>query len=229
MQDTLPWVEHITHRLGLSELAHLRRSGRQAFSPSLSYGRHFGPPRRASKAAAVMMMLEPISSSSRATTEVAGYAIPLTVRPMHLPDHPGQVSLPGGRLEGNETYQQAAEREFCEELGLREFPGQVIGELSPLYVYNSDYFVRAFVATCPEPLVFKPCDYEVQEVVRLPLATLLDVDSYSAESFSHGNVHWHANTILAGNTTIWGATAIMLAELATVIGTTGDGQETEAC
>lgn len=224
MHNTLPWVEQFVHRLGLPELAHERHSARQAFSPSLSYGRHFGPPRRASKAAAVMMMLEPRSATSQATGDEAGCTIPLTVRPMHLPDHPGQVSLPGGRLEGNETYQQAAEREFCEELGMPKFPGQVIGELSPLYIYNSDYFVRAFVATCPQPLVFKPCDYEVDEVVRLPLATLLDAESYAMQSFSRGTVHWHANTILTGETTIWGATAIMLAELATVIGTTANDE-----
>ena len=42
----------------------------------------------------------------------------LTVRSGQLPQHAGQVSLPGGRLEPGETSSDAALRESLEEVGV---------------------------------------------------------------------------------------------------------------
>src|SRR5262245_53453169 len=42
----------------------------------------------------------------------------LTVRGAGLPRHGGQVSLPGGAIEGGETPEEAALREAFEEVGL---------------------------------------------------------------------------------------------------------------
>ncbi len=203
-------LEVLERQLERTDLHSARQASRCAFSPELSYGRHFGPPRPTTKAAAVMILMEPNGQT--------GYSIPLTVRPMHLPDHPGQVSLPGGRLEGNETYQQAAEREFCEELGTSEFPGRVAGELKPLYVYNSDYWVRVFVAVCNAPQLYTPCDYEVESVLRLPIEALVQAEQNVRQQFSRGKVSWRARVIRIGPTAIWGATAIMLGELAALLG-----------
>ncbi|GAB5403059.1 MAG: CoA pyrophosphatase [Aureliella sp.] len=218
-QRTDKLLKALKHHLHRTDLHAERQNARNAFSPDLSYGRHFGPPRPKTKAAAVMIMLEPNNLGQPHTGDASlqGLSIPLTVRPMHLPDHPGQVSLPGGRLEGNETFQQAAEREFREELGTDEFPGRVAGELSPLYVYNSDYWVRVFVATCNSPQQYTPCDYEVESVVRLPVETLLRTELHGRKLFARGKSNWRARVISVGDTAIWGATAIMLGELAAVL------------
>ncbi len=62
-----------------------RHAGRSRFSPSLAYGRHFCPPLPTAKAAAVMMLIQPYEGQ---------WAIPLTVRPNHLPDHRAKSVCP---------------------------------------------------------------------------------------------------------------------------------------
>ena len=181
---------------------------RQFFSPSLSYGRHSGPPHPATKQAAVMILLERREN---------GFQIPLTVRPQHLPDHPGQISFPGGRLEGREAYADAARREFEEELGVSPFPGQILGELEPVFVYNSDYFVKPFVAICDEQLAYLPCPHEVERIIHLRVDDLMNDQHYVQRPFARGRVSWQAKTIRVGDDYIWGATAIMLGELSAVL------------
>lgn len=184
-----------------------RHAGRMQFSPSLSYGRHFCPPSPTAKQAAVMILLEASDS---------GWTIPLTVRPKHLPDHPGQISLPGGRVEEGESHLEAACREFAEEMGTDAFPGEYIGELQSIYVYNSDYFVRPFLAVCGQKLAYMPCQREVERVIHLPIADLLDERRLSQQEFRRGMATWRSNTIHCGDAVIWGATAIILGEFARI-------------
>lgn len=177
------------------------------FSPSLSYGRHFGPPAPTAKQAAVMIMLEASKS---------GWTIPLTERPKHLPDHPGQISLPGGRVEVGESHWEAASREFAEELGTATFPGEFVGELQSIYVYNSDYLVRSFVAFCDQRPAYVPCEREVERVIHLPIDDLLDDSRLSQQEFRRGKASWQSSTIHCGDALIWGATAIILGEFASI-------------
>ena len=76
----------------------------------LSYGRHRGPARVASRLAAVAVMLYQEPNGE--------WTIPLTLRPASLQHHGGQVCLPGGRVEPDEEVYAAAVREFEEELGI---------------------------------------------------------------------------------------------------------------
>ncbi len=187
-----------------------RHAARAAFSPGLSYGRHFGPPAPSARQAAVIVMIEPRDGQ---------WTLPVTVRPDHLPDHPGQISLPGGRLEAGESHQQAAEREFCEELGCEVEPELIVGELLPLYVYHSDYYVRSFVAVSPRLYDYVPCPREVSRVLHVPLATLTSQALLPPErhEFARGLAVWSAPTIQGGDAIIWGATAIILAELSALL------------
>jgi len=143
--------------------------------------------------------------------------LPLTVRPLDLADHPGQISLPGGRLEGGESPQEAAEREFCEELGVHEFPGSVLGSLLPMWVFNSDYYLTPYLAVYSGPIDYCPCSREVVRVIQLPVSELLKVNQPSLGSFSRGCVNWHAGVFQYEQDCIWGATAMILAELAAVL------------
>lgn len=197
---------------GLASGEHLpaRQAARAAFSPGLSYGRHFGPPAPSARQAAVIVMIEPRDGL---------WTLPVTVRPDHLPDHPGQISLPGGRLEAGESHQRAAEREFYEELGCEVEPELIVGELLPLYVYHSDYYVRSFVAISPRLYNYTPCPREVSRIIHVPLSTLGSCRHLPAErqEFARGLAVWTAPTIQDGGATIWGATAIILAELSAIL------------
>ena len=191
----------------LDDLEHLpqRDAHRKAFGPELAYGRHFGPPSPDAKPAAVMIML--------ARGQGARWEIPLTVRPDSLPDHPGQISLPGGRVEKGETYLQAAQREFCEELGVPEFPGTILGGLRPIYVFNSNYRVAPFVAYCDVSLSYQPCPVEVARVLPLPVDHMLAPTNRVTRAFKRGKVEWTAPGIRLGSDFVWGATALILADL----------------
>ncbi|MEO8271493.1 MAG: CoA pyrophosphatase [Aureliella sp.] len=190
--------------LASAELLAARQRARAAYSPGLAYGRHFGPPAPSARQAAVLVMIEPRSGQ---------WVIPVTVRSDCLPDHPGQISLPGGRLEAGESYQQAAEREFREELGCTVQAAQILGELSPLYIYHSDYFVRPFIAVSPRAYEYQPCPREVSRVLHLPLASLSSPSPIETREFTRGLTMWSAPVIHSGGAIIWGATAIILAEL----------------
>lgn len=194
--------------LATPELLPVRQAARDSFSPDLAYGRHFGPPAPTARQAAVLVLLEPRDDE---------WTIPLTVRPDHLPDHPGQVSLPGGRLEAGESHREAAEREFMEELGCPLEPKQVVGELLPLYVYYSDYYVRCFLAISPRLYTYQPCDHEVARVLHLPITALTLDGEYNRQEFARGRAVWTAPTIQAAGATVWGATAMILAEVAALL------------
>ena len=56
-------------------------------------------------------------------------ALILTRRPLTMRRHAGQWALPGGRLDGDETIEQAALRELHEEVGLRLPPSAILGRL----------------------------------------------------------------------------------------------------
>lgn len=200
----------LQHGLASTENLDARQAARAAFSPGLSYGRHFGPPAPSVRQAAVIVMIEPRGGQ---------WTLPVTVRSDHLPDHPGQISLPGGRLEAGESHQQAAQREFCEELGCEVEPEAIIGELLPLYVYHSDYYVRSFVAISPRLYAYTPCPREVSRILHVPLSTLSSCACPPAErhEFARGLAVWSAPTIQDGEATIWGATAIILAELSAIL------------
>ena len=183
----------------------LRQAARRVYSPGLAYGRHFGPPAPTARQAAVLVLLEPRQGE---------WTIPLTVRPDHLPDHPGQVSLPGGRLEAGEAPRQAAEREFLEELGCPLQSDEILGQLLPLYVYHSDYYVHSFLAISQRPYTYQACPSEVARIVHLPLTALRYGSEPCQRQFSRGLAVWQAPVIQTDEATIWGATAIILADLA---------------
>ena len=132
--------------------------------PELSYGRHRGPARPQSRIAAVAVTLYHCPTQ--------GWVIPLTLRPMNLQHHAGQICLPGGRVEAGETMFEAAFREFREELGVDSKVTTFCGQLSTQYVYASDNLVHPVVAVIEHPGTWNPDPVEVAQVISLPLSRL---------------------------------------------------------
>ncbi len=101
--------------------------------------------------------------------------VPLLVRPTHLPEHAGQVCLPGGAIESGESFEEAAIREFYEELGCPGHPLELAGLLSPVYVRSSRFLVQPVMAVSFCRPQFAPNPREVSGVLELPLRTLLEL------------------------------------------------------
>lgn len=176
---------------------------RREFAPELSYGRHAGPARADARLAAVAVVL---------CWDGREWSLPLTVRPAALSRHGGQVSLPGGLVEANEDSRDAARRELTEELGCQP-ELRWLGDLAPLFVFASNAVVTPCVAAvdcCPQ---WRPQPSEVQQVLRLRLAELMEGDPSPALEIQRGPMRFSAPQMLVEGHAVWGATAVVLAEL----------------
>jgi len=135
-----------------------------------------------------------------------------TKRADHLPDHPGQMSFPGGGREpGDADLQATALREAREEIGLPPGDADILGRLDDIRTVTG-YSVRPFVGTVPDR-EYTPCDEEVAEVALLRVEDLIDLDHYRSECRDHphyGTTRLHFFTV--DGYTVWGATARMLVQ-----------------
>ncbi len=179
----------------------------QALSPELTYSRHFGPPAYDARYAGVAILLYRCQR---------GWCIPLTARPDTMAHHAGQISLPGGQIEDGETSEQAALRELHEELGIPSNAVEVIGPLSQLYVYGSNFVVMPWIVVERGPLEFRPNTAEVAELIELSLAELLDPRHRGIYLMQKWGVELAAPSIACGRHRIWGATCMILGELAAI-------------
>jgi len=142
--------------------------------------------------------------------------LPLTLRPRELPRHGGQVSLPGGRLDDGEAPEQAALRELREELGVRAAGIRVLGTLSPLYIAPSHFVLCPVVAAIARRPRFRPDPLEVAELIETPLDGFLGGRRHRRFARREGGgTQWVPYYPVRGHR-VWGATAMVLAELAAV-------------
>lgn len=136
--------------------------------------------------------------------------------------HGGQISFPGGRKDPEDIdLQTTALRETFEEVGIQPNAIEVIGELSPLYIPVSNSKVHPFVGyTEHRPDYIISVD-EVQYVLEVPVQTLFDPAIKMMREIrpsSHPELLIKAPAYQPDDThTIWGATAMILSELETII------------
>jgi 8-oxo-dGTP pyrophosphatase MutT (NUDIX family) len=142
--------------------------------------------------------------------------LPLTERPDTLLHHAGQISLPGGGVEIGEASHTAAVRELREELGISN-EVEVLGRLSECYVFASDFLITPWVAAADFEPEWRPQADEVQHVVELPLDVLVDEHAIGRLTIERGPLMFHAPCYRLGEVRVWGATSIILSELADVL------------
>jgi 8-oxo-dGTP pyrophosphatase MutT (NUDIX family) len=184
------------------------RTAQRIMAHSLAYGRHHGPVPKGARRAAVLLVLDPAP---------VGWSIPAVLRPPTMRSHAGQVSLPGGLIEPGETPEQCAVREFEEELGIAGGLLEVIGQLSPVYVFVSGFEIAPFVAVAHGPLSFKPSPHEVAAVVELPLAGLCDPACRGRHLIERRGLRFQAPHFAIAGQQVWGATSLILAEFAALV------------
>jgi len=133
--------------------------------------------------------------------------------------HAGQISFPGGMKEPEDLDMQAcAKRELKEEVGVSENEYEILGALSPIYVYVSNFLVSPFLAISKNPLTFTPELAEVEHVIEYPLKAFLNFANRKVKDLPI------RNTILKNvpyfdlnGGVLWGATAMMLSEFLIVL------------
>jgi len=147
-----------------------------------------------------------------------GLTVLLTLRTLHLHDHAGQISFPGGRIDPGDTDAAAAAlRETEEEVGLKPERVRLVGRLDT-YVTRTGYQVTPLVGLVEPPLDLAIDPEEVAEAFEVPLGFLLDPANRQRDSRFYQGMERYFWAMPFGRHYIWGATAGMLVNLAEVLG-----------
>lgn len=155
---------------------------------------------------AVMLLLYPIDYKPHFC---------LMQRPVYEGTHSGQVSFPGGKMEDDDlNLRDTALRETFEEVGIQQDKIQIMGELTQVYIPPSNFLVSPFIGFLDERPVFQPDDYEVDEVIEVPVDLLLDHSIVKETHIPMGKegVRMKTPYFEIENRIVWGATAVMLSE-----------------
>ena len=135
--------------------------------------------------------------------------MPFVLRRPDLPDHPGQVALPGGSVKPGENAWNAAAREVEEEIGVSVGELEPLGAGTALYTSVTNFHVVPFVARLRSPdAIFNHDPGELVGVLEVPLERLLDEGAWAV-----GVEQWMGELFEWEGSTIWGLTGRILADL----------------
>jgi 8-oxo-dGTP pyrophosphatase MutT (NUDIX family) len=137
----------------------------------------------------------------------------LTQRTAHLPEHAGQVSFPGGKIDaGDSSPLAAALREAEEEIGLDRRLVEPLGYLD-LYMTTLGYRIVPVIARVTPGFAPVPNPDEVDAVFEVPLAFLMAEENHKLHSREWKGMTRTVYAMPYGERQIWGVTAGILRNL----------------
>jgi 8-oxo-dGTP pyrophosphatase MutT (NUDIX family) len=167
--------------------------------------------RKSAKPAAVLALFYPSNEGET--------LLVLIVRKSYEGVHSAQVGFPGGKPEPEDASMKAtALRETFEEIGVSSDKIRVLRELTSLYIPPSNFLVSPFLGIAKTPLEFTLQKSEVDAVIEVPLTEFLNKNSevFSKVLVADGKF-CEVPAFKLKEHIVWGATAMMLIEIKTMI------------
>ena len=192
---------------GLDRLPGVEAQLRMAPQPRGGWKPGFAPDQ--AKPAAALLLLFPVDGEA---------AVLLTKRASDLPNHASQVSLPGGAVDSGESIEDAALREAEEEVGLARADVRVIGRLTPLHIPVSGFVLHPVVGVAAVRPPMRPEPGEVERVIEAAVGDLLDPARHHRVNRARDGFEFDMPYFDLDGEQVWGATAMVLAEFAAVLG-----------
>ena len=160
------------------------------------------------KTACVLALLFPIDKV---------WHIGLIERSIDHPDdkHAGQLSLPGGKMEKTDvSLEDCALRETYEEIGVHPNSIGILGSLTPLYVFVSNFKVYPFIGFTTEYPKFTLQKSEVSAFYEVPLDNFTNPTNKSkidipVRELILPDVPYYK----VRDKILWGATAMIMSEI----------------
>ena len=144
---------------------------------------------------------------------VDGVEVVLTKRASHLKNHKGEISFPGGRVEPDESIEEAALREAVEEVAMPSHDVSLVGELDHILTVVSSSYIIPVVGTLGYRPQLTAFENEVERVLHVPLVDLTRDDTFREERWVTPYGKMNVYMYHLDDETIWGATARVLTQI----------------
>lgn len=163
--------------------------------------------------AAVLVLLTPVNNGSY-RKKLLDWRVLLIRRASYAGAHSGQIAFPGGKAEpGDAGLWDTACREAHEEVGVERCDVNKVGPLTSVYVAPSNFVIYPFVALNRSVRAFHADPREVVDYKNIPVKTF-DPAASTLLHFTHQDgTQREAPAWCYEEYRIWGATAMILAEL----------------
>jgi len=138
----------------------------------------------------------------------------LILRKTYKGVHSAQVGFPGGKLEANETEEQAALRETEEEIGVKQDTITVLKALTQMYIPPSNFYVKPFLGIVKSTPKFIKQEAEVEALLEVNIDNFLNNKALTTKMVTTPNgLKVSVPAYNLNKHLVWGATAMMLSEV----------------
>jgi 8-oxo-dGTP pyrophosphatase MutT (NUDIX family) len=132
--------------------------------------------------------------------------------------HRGQISFPGGTVDPDDaSFLDAALRECEEEIGLPRRAVEPLGVLDDTETVATRFVITPFVGLVREPVAWQPDGHEIEKVIEVPFAALVDAGNFRIETWESDGAPRPVYFFEYRGDTIWGATARILKQYLDVV------------